>query len=215
VARRHPGWNLNIHYHQVVLDAVFPDAVTALDVGCGDGLLAFDLADRGLQVTGLDTDEASIERAQSCQHVGDQTQFVVGDLLSCPFEPESFDVVASIAMLHHIDAERGIRRMRELVRAGGVLVIVGFARPSTVADRVRALVGTVWKRSAQLTGRYWEHQAPVAWPPPLSSKEMAALVQRELPGATYRNVLSNRYTVVWKRDVPGDEAPHTPLTDAT
>jgi hypothetical protein len=43
-------WNWNIHYQRVVLDALPSDAATALDVGSGDGLLAFDLAARGLDV---------------------------------------------------------------------------------------------------------------------------------------------------------------------
>ena len=161
-------WNLNIRYHRVVLDAIPSGARTALDVGCGDGLLTFDIAGQGLLVTGLDTDAASVRRAASDSRASDTTRFVVGDLFSFLSEDGSFDLVASIAMLHHVDAEAGVRRMRELVRPGGVLAIVGFARPSGFGDRTRAIAGMALKRSAQLRGRYWEHGAPVAWPPPLS-----------------------------------------------
>ena len=192
-------WNLNIHYHRIVLEAIPAEARTALDVGCGDGLLTFDFADRGLDVIGLDPDDASVRRATSDQRAGDRTRFVVGDLFSFPLELGSFDVVASVAMLHHVDAEAGVRRMRELVRPGGVLAIVGFARPSGVRDRARAVAGLVLKRAVQLRGRYWEHRAPVVWPPPLSSKEMADLVERELPGSSFRNVLSNRYIAIWTK----------------
>ncbi len=196
-----PRWNLNIRYHRAVLDVIPGEARTALDVGCGDGLLTFDLADRGLFVTGLDVDEASVQRASADRRAKDTTHFVVGDLLSCPLVPGSFDVVASVAMLHHLDAGAGLRRMRELVRPGGVLAIVGFAGPSGLGDRGRALAGLALKRSAQVRGRYWEHHAPVAWPPPLSSRRMKALVERELPGARFRNVLSNRYTAVWMKPI--------------
>ncbi len=194
-------WNLNIHYHRVVLESIPSAARTALDVGSGDGVLSFDLADRGLQVTGLDTDAASVQRAASDDRASEKTRFVVGDLFTVALEPASFDVVASVAMLHHVDAEAGIRRMRDLVGPGGVLVIVGFASPSGMGDRVRAIAGFSLKRYAQLRGRYWEHHAPVAWPPPLSSTEMSALVGRELPGAKFRNVLSNRYTAIWTKPV--------------
>lgn len=192
-------WNLNIHYHRAVLDAIPPQARTALDVGCGDGILAFDIADRGLQVTGLDIDEPSIRRARSDRRASEATHFVSGDLFNYPFDPSSFDVVASIATLHHVDAVAGIRRMRELVRPGGVVVIVGFASASGSGDRARSIAGLVLKGYRQLRGHYWEHNAPVVWPPPLSSQAMAALVDAELPGATFRNVLSNRYTVIWTR----------------
>jgi len=40
-----PGyWNHNVHYQPVILNAVPPGCRTALDVGCGDGLLAARLA---------------------------------------------------------------------------------------------------------------------------------------------------------------------------
>ena len=197
-----PRWNLNIHYHRVVLDAIPRGARTALDVGCGDGLLSFDIAARGLLVTGLDNDAASIRRATSDRRASEATQFVVGDLFTVPLRPESFDLVASIAMLHHVDARAGLRRMRQLVPPGGVLVIVGFATASGIWDRARAVAGMVFKWAKRLTGGYWEHQAPVVWPPPLSSVEMADLVRDELPGATFENALSNRYNVVWTRSMP-------------
>lgn len=57
-------WNLNIHYHRAVLDAIPDGATTALDVGSGDGLLTFDLVARGLEIVGIDTDLASVERAR-------------------------------------------------------------------------------------------------------------------------------------------------------
>ena len=112
-------WNFNIHYHRVVLESIPSTAQTALDVGSGDGVLSFDLADRGLQVTGLDPDAASVQRAASDDRASDKTLFVVGDLFTVALEPASFDVVASVAMLHHVDAEAGIRRMRDLLNRGG------------------------------------------------------------------------------------------------
>ena len=191
-------WNWNIHHHRVVLDAVPQNARTALDVGSGDGLLAFDLADRGLDVTGIDTDAASVERARAdVRAKSPRITFVLGDVFEYPFVPQSFDVVASISMLHHVDATAGLRRLRELVRLGGTLVVVGFARPSTVTDRAHVVVGGLVVYSMKLTGRYWEHNAPTVWPPPCTMHEMRDLVERELPGARFRGLLPSRYVAVW------------------
>ena len=63
-------WNRNIHYHRLVLDPVPDSASTALDIGAGNGLLSFDLADRGLNVTGIDTDASSVQRAASDARAG-------------------------------------------------------------------------------------------------------------------------------------------------
>lgn len=194
-------WNLNIHYHRVVLDAASPNVATALDVGCGEGLLAFDVADRGASVIGIDPDGSSINRAEADPRASSLTQFICGDLFTYPFERQSFDLVASNAMLHHVDAQAGLRRMRELVRPGGVLVVVGFAQRSGLRDRSLEVAGAVTKRAHQLRGNYWEHNAPVQWPPPLTTKQMATLGSAELPGSTFRRRMSNRYAVVWNAPI--------------
>ena len=100
-------------------------------------------------------------------------------------------------MLHHVDAESGLRRMRELVRPGGVLAIVGFATPSGPMDLALIASGFVYKTARELSNHYWEHDAPVRWPPPLSIDEMHALVGRELPGARFRRRMAHRYSIVW------------------
>jgi SAM-dependent methyltransferase len=205
----HARWNLNIHYHGVILDAVPAGAVTALDVGSGNGLLSFDLAGRGLEVTGVDPDVASVERAMADPARSARTSFITADVFTHPFPPASFDLVASSAMLHHVDAERGLRRMRELVRPGGVLAIVGFAMPSGLLDRALIGAGFVYASSRKLTGRYWEHDAPKTWPPPCSIDEMRSLAERELPGAGFRRHMAHRYSIIWRADATHDEATPT------
>ena len=91
-------WNLNIHYHRIVLESIPAGATTALDVGSGNGLLSFDLAAKGLQVVGIDPDEASIERARSDPDCSDRTAFLHGDVFTYPFEVGSFDLVPASAM---------------------------------------------------------------------------------------------------------------------
>ncbi len=176
-------WNLNIRCHRLVVAAVRPGARNALDVGTGDGLLAFDLADHGLDVVGIDIDKPSVLRATADPRATPSTRFVVGDVFEYPFELASFDVVASIAPLHHFDAAAGLRRMRDPLRPGGTLVVVGFARPSSVGDRARAVGGAVYKRTRQIRKQYWEHGTPTLWPPPLSSAEIKAVAAQESPVA--------------------------------
>lgn len=49
-------WNHNVHYSPVILNAVPPGCRAALDVGCGDGMLACRLAGLCETVTGIDRD---------------------------------------------------------------------------------------------------------------------------------------------------------------
>ena len=199
MTERRRRWNLNIHYHRVVLDAIPDGATAALDVGSGDGMLAFDLAAAGLDVVGIDPHIGSVERARADPACSARTTFLVGDVFTHPFEPGSFDLVAASAMLHHVDARAGLRRMAELVRPGGTVAIVGFANPCGPTDWAFIVAGFVLTRVRAALGHYWEHHAPIRWPPPLTMDEMRALAVSELPGASFRRAMAHRYTIVWSR----------------
>jgi ubiquinone/menaquinone biosynthesis C-methylase UbiE len=58
-------WNHNVHYQPVILRAVPPGCGAALEVGCGDGLLASRLAERCGQVTAIDRDPQMTALARS------------------------------------------------------------------------------------------------------------------------------------------------------
>lgn len=194
-------WNLNIHYHQVFLGAVPDGARTALDVGCGDGVLTFDLADAGLDVVGIDPHAPSIGRARSSARVTDHTHFVCGDVFGPQLDPSSFDVVTANAMLHHVDTADGLRRLRELVKPGGVVAVVCFAMPDSVGDHLRSVAGMAMKRVRVVRGQYWEHNAPMKWPPPLTSTELIELAEAELPGVRSKRLMSNRVSLAWRAPV--------------
>lgn len=197
-------WNHNIELHRVILDAVPPSARRALDAGCGEGILSRRLRTVVPEVVGLDPDEPSIDLAGE---QGGDVAYVVGDLRTADLEPGSFDLVAAVAVLHHLDTEAGLRRMAELVRPGGVVAVVGLAR-SGLRDVPWDAAGFVttrvlrWRRGVG----EWHTPAPVTWPPPLTYAQTRAAVQRALPGARWRRHVLFRWSVVWERPT-GPPAP--------
>ena len=63
-------WNHNVHYQPVILRAVPVPCARALEVGCGDGLLARRLAERCAVVTAIDRDARMIAAGQGTNGAG-------------------------------------------------------------------------------------------------------------------------------------------------
>jgi ubiquinone/menaquinone biosynthesis C-methylase UbiE len=96
-------WNHNTHYYPLLLSAVPDGCERALDVGCGEGMLARQLSRLVPQVEAIDADQASIALARGQDPAG-RIVFIHGDFLVYPFEPASFCLVTSVAALHHMPA---------------------------------------------------------------------------------------------------------------
>jgi SAM-dependent methyltransferase len=151
-------WNHNLHYHPLVLETVPERCARALDVGCGEGTLARELRRRAAHVTAIDLDAAGIELARR----GDtgRIAFVHGDFLSYPFEPASFDFIASVACVHHMDMRAALERMVALLRPGGTLAVVGLARSRLPADLPHEIAAAIGHRLYGRRRTYWEHPSP-------------------------------------------------------
>jgi 2-polyprenyl-3-methyl-5-hydroxy-6-metoxy-1,4-benzoquinol methylase len=199
VGKQHQRWNHNIHYHRLVLDAVPVDARSALDVGTGNGLLAADLRQRVPEVAAIDVDDAVLDAAR--EEV-DGVEWILGDVMSHRFE-QTFEVVASVATLHHLpDLTSALRRLAGLTSPGGVLVVVGLARSTRPREFAVAALGVVQHRWLSWRRGYWEHTAPTVWPPPHSYSEVRECVLAELPGAQWRQLPMFRYALIWRKPGP-------------
>lgn len=201
-------WNHNIHYHRLVTGAAPEDARTALDVGTGNGLLAADLQRMVRTVTAVDLDGRVVDSARA---VDPSVRWVHGDVLTHPFPPASFDVVASVATVHHLpDPERAFRRFAELVAPGGVVVVIGLARSTRPVDLAFDVVGTVQHAVLRRRYGYWEHTAPTVWPPVHSYAQVRAAARTALPGCSWRRLGMWRYHVRWVRPRSGAARPAGP-----
>jgi ubiquinone/menaquinone biosynthesis C-methylase UbiE len=104
-----------------------------LDVGCGTGTLAIEAARRvgGTgRVAGVDPGAQQIARARAkVARRNLSIEFLVGVIEQLPFPDQSFDVVFSTLMMHHLPAplkRQGLAEIARVLKPGGRVIIADF-----------------------------------------------------------------------------------------
>jgi ubiquinone/menaquinone biosynthesis C-methylase UbiE len=192
-------WNHNVHYQPVILNAVPPRCGAALDVGCGDGLLACKLAARCRHVTGIDADSRMValarERARHAVGVnGGNVAFVQGDFREYPFAESSFDFVCANTSVHHMGTEAALAAMARVLRPGGRLAVLGLGRGNSGLDVIAIPLNQYYQRT-----RGEGHPGDPKLPPDVTWAQVREIAARVLPGARYRRHLLWRYSLSWEK----------------
>jgi demethylmenaquinone methyltransferase/2-methoxy-6-polyprenyl-1,4-benzoquinol methylase len=98
-----------------------------LDVCCGTGDLALAAVAEGGRVTAVDFSEAMLERAR---RKSDAVEWLRADALALPFPDGAFDAVTTGFGLRNVEhAERGLRELRRVLRAGGRIGVLDVTQP--------------------------------------------------------------------------------------
>lgn len=200
---RHP-WSHNDHFHPWILRHLPERRRRAVDVGCGQGALVTALASHFDQVTGTDVD-AGMRAAASARTAGLTNVSITGERLA-DLEP-GIDLITMVAVLHHLDLEPTLTRVRDLLTPGGRLLVVGLAP-------VRTRVDLAWDVASALTNPVIgmvKHPRPHRGPrpadpfptsdPTASVDHLREALGRHLPGARLRRRLAFRHTIEWTRPV--------------
>lgn len=96
-----------------------------LDVGCGAGSAALELAENGYQVAGIDFAPNMIERAQQAATLrGLAVDFRVGSADSLDFPNAHFDAVIALGLLASLRDDRpALEEMHRVLKPGGWLIV--------------------------------------------------------------------------------------------
>jgi len=96
----------------------------ALDVGCGTGMLADRLAGIGYDVVGVDPSEGMLEIMRTRSP---ELRAVNASGTSLPFDDDSFDLVLTVAAMHHIadpaDVHQTLGEMVRVCRPSGRILV--------------------------------------------------------------------------------------------
>lgn len=115
-----------------------------LDVGTGSGRHSYQAARAGARVVAVDLGD-SIDVAR--RNLPESVLTVQADAEKLPFEPETFDLVMSIGVLHHLpDTERGLRAIVPYVKPGGELRVYLYWVPERRWHRALLRVVTAVRR---------------------------------------------------------------------
>ena len=106
-----------------------------LDVGCGTGTLALDIQRRvgsAGRVVGIDpgNEQIACARAKAARR-NVPIAFQIGVIEQLAFPDQTFDVVLSTLMMHHLPASlkaQGLAEIARVLKPGGRLVIADFTR---------------------------------------------------------------------------------------
>lgn len=126
---------------RLVPAATRPGAVL-LDLGCGAGLLAPHVRDKGYRHVGVDLSPSALRQAR-----GHGVTAVRGDVLAVPAADGSADVVVAGEILEHVpDLRVAVAEICRVLRPGGVLVLDALAATALcrlllvdIAERVPGL----------------------------------------------------------------------------
>jgi SAM-dependent methyltransferase len=198
-------WDHNHHYHPVLLRHVPRGSPQALDAGCGAGDFTRQLAARCGHVTGVDLSPNMVAQARSRSAGVANVDYSVADIMTEPLPAGAFDCVTSIAVLHHLPLDAALRRFSDLLRPGGILLVLdirpgGFLPADLVslgASTALLLWHTGRPREDAAVRAVWEEHGRTDRFPPLG--EVREACRRALPGADVRSHLIWRYSLVWRK----------------
>lgn len=202
------GWTANNHYHNSLLKHVPPNSKHALEIGCGTGAFARDLAKVCKRVTALDLSSEMIRIARERSGQFSNIEFQLADAMTWTYPQSHFDFICSIATLHHLQQRELLLKTRDALRPGGVLVVLDLVQSDGLLERILDALGLSVSAGLRLihNGRLqppaevrkaWEQHGKHDSYSTIT--QMRALVEEILPGAAMKRCLLWRYSLVYRK----------------
>jgi SAM-dependent methyltransferase len=202
------GWTANNHYHSSLLKFVPESCEEALEIGCGTGAFARELARRCRRVVALDLSAEMIRVARSRSTQFDNLEFELADAMTWGFPQSHFDFICSIATLHHLEQRELFVKMRDALKPGGVLVVLDLVESNGLVERMLDVIALGVSGGLRLM-----HNGRLKPPPEvrkaweqhgkhdhyLTITQMRTLADEILPGSSVNRCLLWRYALVYRK----------------
>ena len=201
-------WQHNRLYHRLLWRELPARIGPVLEIGCGTGEVTAALAARAESVLGLDLSPEMVAAARERCAGAANVDLVLADALTHPLPREHFDLVVSIATLHHLPLAPMLARARDALRPGGLLWILDLPRDETALDLARSaaafplnLLGRLYttghlRPPPEVRAAWDAHGATDRY---LSLSEVKRTAAVLLRGVRVRRLLFWRYELVWRK----------------
>lgn len=112
--------------------SAFFDNIQFLEIGCGMGTDALQIAKKGIEVTAIDLTDEGIRLAKDRFSLNNYSADLrIADAENLPFEDTYFDIVYSFGVLHHIpDTQKAINEIYRVLKPGGEAYIMLYNKIS-------------------------------------------------------------------------------------
>jgi 2-polyprenyl-3-methyl-5-hydroxy-6-metoxy-1,4-benzoquinol methylase len=118
--------------HLIAAGAQLAPGSRVLEIGCGTGLFTKMFAESGAAIVAVDLSRELLEKAGDRGLPPDRVRFVAKPFEDCALDGP-FDAVIGSSILHHLDLDRALPRIRELLKPGGAF---SFAEPNMLNPQV-------------------------------------------------------------------------------
>lgn len=128
---------------------IIPTGKTALEVGCGGGILAEEICKMGFTTTGIDPSDNSLQTARNhAAASGLDIKYEKGTGEQLPYPDHSFDCVFCCDVLEHVrDLPKVISEISRVLRPGGIFFYDTLNR-TFISWLVAIKIWQEWKRWA-------------------------------------------------------------------
>ena len=114
-----------------------------LDVGCGTGELTKKLSLFGKEIIGIDISENMLNEAEK-RNYDEKIRYIkisVEDYLE--ETDKQFDIIISIAALHHMNEEKILKIMKNKLTESGKILILDLVQNKTIADYFLTIIAVI------------------------------------------------------------------------
>jgi len=113
-----------------------------LDIGCGSGILVFELARHYEKVVGIDICQSMLEIAKTKRSTSN-IQYILMDAKNLVLN-EKFDLITSASTFHHLqNLPATLQAIKKLIKPGGKIVLLDNVSEVETPDKIVYIIGAI------------------------------------------------------------------------